>query len=106
MTNGDLVRQMTDDELVNFIKDEPWCGDNCQYDMDCDSCLDSFITSFDKTDILESRRDGFFDCNMKNCTYAIRGKCTNPCYLDCPFYSLRQSLRELISGYEKIVTKI
>ena len=57
-------------------------------------------------ELMESKRDGFFECNMKSCTYNVSSKCTNPCYIDCPFHSLRQSLRELVHKYEEIVTKI
>lgn len=109
MTNGDRIRQMSDEELVHLIMDEPWCttGEGCpEGNIDCHTCLHSFMTSSDKADILESKLDGFFDCNMRNCTYAVNGKCTNSCYLDCPYYSLRQSLRELVKKYEEIVCKI
>lgn len=106
MTNGDRIRQMNDEELVELIMNEPWCDECPDGKSTCHNCLHSFITSSDKADILESKRDRFFDCNLIQCTYAVNGKCTNSCYLDCHYYSLRQSLRELVKKYEEIVVKI
>lgn len=110
MTNGDKIRQMSDEELMKLIIDEPWCDIECPNgDVSCDTCLYAFLKASDKEEalaILESKRDGFFECNMTYCRCNLYGKCTNPCYLDCPYYSLRQSLRELMRKYEEIVTKL
>ena len=108
MSNGDRIRQMSDDELVDLIENEPWCktGKECSYLDDCRSCLLNYIRSDDAIDILESKRDGFFECHMTSCKYIVKGRCANSCYVDCPFYSMRQSLRELIHTCEGIVTEL
>lgn len=111
MTNVNRNIRMSEDELIYLIENEPWCKmtDGCDQNFGCDNCLRLYIKStatIDVEDLLESKRDGFFECHMKSCIYTVSGKCTNPCYLDCPFYSLRQSLRELVKRYEEIVTKL
>ena len=57
-------------------------------------------------EIMESKRDGFFDCDMRYCMYNVNERCTNCCYIDCEYYSLRNSLRELVNKYEEIVVKL
>ena len=57
-------------------------------------------------ELMESKRDGFFDCNMTYCMYNVNERCVNSCYVDCHYYSLRNSLRELVNKYEEIVTKL
>ncbi len=109
MTNGDKIRQMSDEELAEFIAGDKACMNmpesECKY-VNCDACLLKYIKTEAYNELLESRRDGFFECNMFNCHYQYDGKCTNACYIDCPHYSLKNSLRELISKYEEIVKKI
>lgn len=57
-------------------------------------------------EIMESKRDGFFDCDMHYCMYNVKERCANCCYIDCEYYSLRNSLRELVNKYEEIVVKL
>ena len=57
-------------------------------------------------ELMESKRDGYFECDMYTCCHQFRGKCVNPCYIDCPYFSLRNSLRELVNKYEEIVNKL
>lgn len=57
-------------------------------------------------EIMESKRDGFFDCDMNYCMFNVKDRCTNCCYIDCKYYSLKNSLRELVNKYEEIVTKL
>lgn len=108
MTNGDKIRQMSDEELISLIENEPWCrsGKDCSYTDTCGNCLHYYIKAENIDDILESKREGFFECSMTNCVCCFDGKCTNPCYLDCTYYSLRQSLRELVKKYEEIVVHL
>lgn len=106
MTNGDKIRHMSDEELAQMLSDEPWCNGCPWDDTPCETCLLAYVKRSDDNDILESKREGFFKCSMTNCVCCFDGKCTNPCYLDCPYYSLRQSLRELVKKYEEIVVHL
>lgn len=57
-------------------------------------------------ELMESKRDGFFDCDMNYCVHNINNRCTNSCYIDCHYFSIKNSLRELVRTYEEIVTKL
>lgn len=48
MTNGDRIRNMTDEELEEIIRRvslhwEPWCDRNCEAGADCNDCLRKWL---------------------------------------------------------------
>lgn len=110
MTNGDRVRQMSDEELVEFIIGEDsgckFMNEQCSSFDDCGPCTLKYLKMESNNELMESKRDGYFECDMSGCMYQYKSRCTNPCYMDCPHYSLKNSLRELVSKYEEIVKKI